>query len=573
MKLSNTRNINWKRLFGWFLNPEFWLWALPLVLLLPNLMLAVTEYNSLLARLTNIFLPLGLYYFLVSLSVKVGRTILWCFPIMFFGAFQIVLLFLYGESIIAIDMYINVLTTSVSEATELLDNLKLAIATVVCVYVPAIAAGITMMVKHIRATESGIILVRKVSYPILGIGVILFIITSFIVSEFKPRRELFPYNVIENLGTAIKRTNESMHYHTTSNMFNYHPVMLRDKDEKEVFVIVIGETSRAGNWELFGYDRQTNPLLTKRSNLICFDKVITEINTTHKAVPMMLSYLTPENFGDSVAYTRSIFSAFNDLGYRTAYISNQRRNHSYIDYYGEEAQLCTFLSDNGGPQRDINLVQPMVEVIEKSPANKVFIVLHSYGSHFEYKKRYPAEMAFFTPDNNSEASVRNRGDLINAYDNTIRYTDMVLDSVISTLDRLDVPATMIYVSDHAEDIFDDSRERFLHSSPTPTFYQLYVPMVVWLSDEFISAHPDIYNAMRDNSNKNIASTSSIFHTQLELSGIHTPYFDAAYSLASNKFTEHPRRYLNDYNESVPLETSGLRKLDFDAFKAKGISYK
>ncbi|MDE6396695.1 MAG: phosphoethanolamine transferase [Muribaculaceae bacterium] len=364
-----------------------------------------------------------------------------------------------------------------------------------------------------------------------------------------------------------------MHYHTTSETFSYRPVSTRNKDEKEVLVFVIGETSRAGNWELFGYNRPTTPRLIRRSDIIPFGRAITEINTTHKAVPMLLSYLTPDIFGDSVAYTKSIFSAFNDLGYNTAFLSNQRRNHSYIDFYGGEAQKCKFLTDNGGPQEDMNLVEAMKNILENSSNNKLFIVLHTYGSHFEYKNRYPETMAHFTPDNNSAASVMNRRDLINAYDNTIRYTDAVLDSVITTLDRLNVSSAMVYVSDHGEDIFDDRRERFLHSSPTPTFYQIHVPMLIWMSENFRNNHPEMYSSALKNSSKNISSTRSIFHTLMEMAGIRSSYLDYSYSAVSYKFTETPRRYLNDYNESVPLSESGLRDLDFEAFNKNGISFK
>lgn len=572
MKRSDNIIKNLKYYFRWLLWPKVWLWVFPIMLLMPNIMLAFTEFNSVPAKLTNIFLPLGLYYFLISLSEKVGRSILFFFPIMFFGAFQIVLLFLYGESIIAIDMYINVLTTSVTEATELLDNLKGAIFVVVLMYIPAIVAAIIMVVKKIRARHATLITVRRISFVIIGVGIIFFFISLLFVSNFKARRELFPYNVIENLGTAIKRTNESMHYYNTSSLFSYHPTATRDKDLKEVFVLVIGETSRADNWQLFGYDRPTNPKLSARSNIITFDKAVTEINTTHKAVPMLLSYLSPENFGDSVAYTKSIFSAFNDLGYTTAFISNQRRNRAYIDFYGEEAQKCTFLTDGGGPQEDLNLVVAMKNILDNSSNNKIFIVLHTYGSHFEYKNRYPDDMAFFTPDSKSEASLSNRKELINAYDNTIRYTDAVLDSVITTLENLDAVSTMVYVSDHAEDIFDDKRNRFLHSSPTPTYYQIHVPMLIWMSDKFITEHPEMFANAEKNANKNIATTTSMFHTLLQIAGIRSKHFDEINSIVSDKFTEQPRRYLNDYNEAVPLSESGLRDLDFKMFKEKGISY-
>lgn len=561
-----------KKWFSVFVHPVFWLWMAPVLLIVPNVLLAITETNSILAKLTNIFLPLGIYMLLFSLSKKIGRSILFFIPVIIFAGFQIVLLVLYGESIIAIDMYVNILTTSVSEARELLGNLMGAISLIIMLYAPLLAAAIIMTV---RKRYVGVIRrrhMRCVSYGLITVGGVLFLCSVFFTERFMPRRELFPYNVAENFVTAIRRTNMSMHYHTKSRNFSYSPVMTRDKDMPEVFVIVIGETSRAENWELFGYDRPTNPLLKERDGLYAFPKVLSEINTTHKAVPMLLSYLVPENFGDSIAYTKSIFSAFNNVGYRTAFLSNQKRNHSYIDYYGEEAQLAHFISDNGGIMPDHNLLSEMNDIIIKSPASKVFIVLHTYGSHFEYRKRYPAEMAYFTPDINSGAKRTNRKHLMNAYDNTIRYTDAFLAGVINSLDTLNIPAAMIYVSDHGEDIFDDDRERFLHSSPTPTAHQLHVPMVIWLSDEFHNLHPDMASALTENRNKNISSTSSLFHTVLDLTGIRTPYYDPTYSLASFSFMEKPRMYLNDYNESVPLLKSGIRQQDIEVFENINIDF-
>lgn len=562
----------YKTIVSGIINPVLWMWLVPILLIVPNVVLTITEFNSVFAKICNIALPLGLYAFLISLSRKVGRSILFFIPFFIFAAFQIVLLALYGESIIAIDMYVNVLTTSLSEAEELLGNLLPAISIIVVLYIPPLAMAVYFVVKHKFVPAAPRNLLRKLSYIPIGIGIVAFFLAVFLADSFMPRREIFPYNVFENLITAIRRTNTSMHYHNTSNNFTYSPVMTRDKNEPEVYVVVIGETSRASNWQLFGYERETNPMLSKRDGVYAFPKVLSEINTTHKAVPMLISYLEPENFGDSVAHTKSIFSAYNNLGYRTAFLSNQRRNHSYIDYFGQEAQLANFISDIGGPLRDTNLIEPMTKIIEESPTNKVFIILHTYGSHFEYRKRYPSEMAYFTPDVNSSARKSNRAQLINAYDNTVRYTDMMLDSIIGTLDRLEIPSALLYVSDHGEDIFDDDRERFLHSSPVPTVHQIHVPMIVWLSSEFIERHPDMAAALRKNENKNIASTSSLFHTILDITGVKTPFYDAKYSLASDKFTETPRKYLNDYNESVDLKKSGLHEEDFEILKKLNISF-
>ena len=550
---------------------SLWVFLFPLLLLVPNLALDITEFNTVWAKACNTFLPLGCYLVLMSLSAKVGRTILFMLPLMVLAAFQIVLLYLYGESIIAIDMYMNVVTTNVSEAGELLGNLKIAIATVLVLYLPAIVIATRFCFKHRRASGEALGRARRWGVVAIGIGVAFMVLAYFLAPHFNPRRELFPYNVVENLVTAARRSAESVNYHHTSSTFSYGVTPTRDKDLKEVYVVVIGETSRADNWELFGYGRETNPRLKQRRGLTVFPKTLSEINTTHKSVPMLLSHLNSDNFGDEVAHTRSIFSAYNDCGYHTAFISNQRRNHSYIDYYGEEARTAMFLTDSGDISLDTDLVTHMNDIIGRSPSNKIFIVLHSYGSHFEYRKRYPAAMAHFKPEKNTEASRFNRRQLINAYDNSIRFTDLMLDSVISSLEQLHVPAAMLFVSDHGEDIFDDHRNRFLHSSPVPTYWQIHVPLVVWLSDEYRTRFPAIASTLQANAGYNVSSSRSLFHTLLEMSGLRTRYFDASSSLASPSFREPSRRYLNDYNESVELTRSGLRDEDFAEMQRHGIS--
>lgn len=553
------------------LSPSGMVLVVPLLLMVPNVALAFTEWNSVWAKLCNCTLPFGVYLLLMSLSRKVGRSVLYMLPFMVLAAFQIVLLYLYGESIIAIDMFMNVATTNAGEVSELLGNLKIAIVTVVVLYLPLLIYGVAMCVKRRRASEVACKSARKAGVGFVVAGIALMLCAYVFAAHYNVRRELFPYNVTENLVTAIRRGVESANYHKTSAAFSYHAQPTRSKDMKEVYVVVIGETSRADNWELFGYDRPTNPLLSKRSGVIAMPRTLSEINTTHKSVPMLLSYLHSQNFGDSVAETRSMFAAFNECGYQTAFVSNQRRNRNYIEYFGEEASSVKFLTDSGANVMDIDLVTNMNRIIETSPSNKLFIVLHAYGSHFEYRKRYPANMAYFKPESNAEASRLNRSELINAYDNTIRYTDMVLDSVVSSLEQLHIPSAMVYVSDHGEDIFDDSRNRFLHSSPVPTYWQIHVPFVIWTSDEYQSQYSDVVGNIRANAGYNVSSSLSLFHTVMDICGIKTPYYRASCSLASSQYQEPSRRYLNDYNESVELPNSGLRPSDMEMLKTHNIS--
>ena len=116
---------------------------------------------------------------------------------------------------------------------------------------------------------------------------------------------------------------------------------------------------------------------------------------------------------------------------------------------------------------------PLVQHYIDSLPDNLFFVLHTYGSHFNYFERYPREFAHFTPDEATEVEVKNRQQLINAYDNSIRYTDYFLHHLIQILDSTNHTTALYYSPDHGEDLLDDDRKRFLHASPHPTYYQYH----------------------------------------------------------------------------------------------------
>lgn len=552
--------------------PGILLWLLPLVLIIPNVALDFTEISyTPLERIINIALPLGIYMLLCAAGRRIGRTGLFFIPVMVLCAFQIVLLFLYGESIIAIDMFLNVVTTNFHEATELLANLTLAIAVVIVIYLPVIILCIVSLVKRQTAERSQRRPVLLTGGILTAIGAVCFI-WALAADSYRPTRRLFPANVIYNMVEAGERTKVTAAYFETSAPFMFHSVSTRDADEKEVYVLVIGETSRADNWQLNGYDRPTNPLLSERSGLVNFSKAMSESNTTHKSVPLLMSHIGADCFGDSIFSSKGIIDAFKEAGYATAWISNQQRNGALIDFYGEQADTVTFLIDDGSRHHDGELRDQLHRFLDESDASKLFVVLHTYGSHFNYKERYPAEYEHFGPDIATEAAPENRPGLINAYDNTIRYVDAVLDGIISELDSCDCAAAMLYLADHGEDIFDDSRNRFLHASPTPTYYQLHVPMLMWTSSEFEAEHPEIVEAAAAHAGSEVSSSRSAFHTLLSLAGISTPYYCPEAALTEPRYTEPARVFLNDYNEAVPYDDCGLRSQDFDRLKERGIAY-
>lgn len=552
-------------------SPAILAWVFPILLIIPNIALAITELDPFIVKATDIVLPLGVYYGLMALSVKVPRTVLWCLPLMVLAAFQIVLLYLYGESIIAIDMFINVVTSNPKEISELLGNLLIAIFTVVVIYLPPIVWAVMAAVRKMALRPSALPALRRTGLTLSSVGVVLLGSCFFTVPKYDVTRDIFPVNVIYNMCQAVVRTADTANYSETSAGYNYHARSVHDDVMPEVYVMVIGETSRADNWQLFGYDRPTNPKLSRRDGLVTFPKTLSQSNTTHKSVPMLISPLDATSFGDSICLIKGIPAAFRQAGFSTAFISNQRRNHSFIDFFGETADSVVFIRDSIDDSSDMLLIDRLERFIASESNAKKFIILHCYGSHFNYRERYTRDHARFLPDDASEASLSNRQALVNAYDNTIIFTDDLLARIIDSLDSLDVASAMIYTSDHGEDIFDDPRGRFLHASPTPTFRQLHVPYLIWTSEEYRSLFPEKVAAASANSNRQIASGATMFDTILSLAGISSDKYRADRDLCSPDFRESPRLYLNDYNEAVPLGESGLRSYDLQKAKLENIS--
>lgn len=552
-------------------SPGVLLWFYPLLLIVPNVALDITEYSTAWSKATNILLPFGFYILIMGIWKNVGRTALLLFPFLFYGAFQVVLLYLYGESIIAVDMFLNLVTTNVSEATELLGNLVGAIITLLIVYVPTLIWCAISAIKRIYASRPSLLRARYCGVVSIFIGLACMFMAYAFDVRFSINSDIFPVNVIHNTIIAIQRTKATGNYYKTSEGFSYKAHSSRPADKKEVYVLVIGETSRADDWQLFGYGRPTNPLLTKRDGLIAYPKTLSESNTTHKSVPLMLSWVSAENFADSIYTTKSLISAFNEAGFATAYLSNQGRNHSFIDFFAREAQKTVFLTDNGHSHHDEELLPLLHDFIEQSTNGKIMIILHTYGSHFNYKDRYPSSFSVFLPDKTADADVFNRHELINAYDNSIRFTDYILNGVIDMLEDRQCLSGMIYLSDHGEDIFDDKRNRFLHASPVPTYWQIHVPLIIWMSPQFKEAYPMLYANANNNSGKNVSSSRSVFDTMLQLGGIITPYADKTKSLIDSAYTETPRLYLNDHNKAVNLEKAGLRNYDYGMLKQKNIA--
>lgn len=546
-------------------------------LLLPNIALCYTECLTPWACGVNVLLPLSLYMLFFSAAKRPGKMIWWAFIFVFFAAFQLVLLYLFGTGVIAVDMFLNLVTTNPGEAMELLDNLAPAVVGVFVVYLPLLILGGVNIRRDSRLSVSFQQRVRHWAMQIGAIGLFCLLASYLVVDDYRMRNQLYPVNICYNLYLAFERNAASENYKEASRNFKFDARSEHSATAPEVYVMVVGETARAHNFSLYGYPRNTNPLLSKTPGIKAFPNVTTQSNTTHKSVPMLLSAASAEDF-ERLFHEKGILAAFKEAGFHTVFISNQLPNHSFIDFLGEQADEHYFLKKEDalqGNHYDEDLLQKLDEILPKADASssahyhyryrKLFVVLHSYGSHFNYQERYPRSFAYFKPDSRSEAKSENRRDLLNAYDNTIRYTDYILHGIIERLQKCEGIQTktdgvygqpisaMLYTSDHGENIFDDDRHLFLHAAPKASDYELHVPFIIWTSEGFSKQYPDILKALGENRTKQVQSSLSAFHTMLGIGGIQTRYRKDEYSVASDKY--HPLKllYLDDHDEAIPQE--------------------
>ena len=536
--------------------------------IIPNCVLANTEPYSVWTVEALILMPLG-FYMMWSVALRRSGVMIWlAFPFIFFCAFQIVLLYLFGNSIIATDMFTNLLTTNPGEAGELLGNIYPSVVLVCVIYLPLLWIAAREIGHKRYITRTARMNIGLTGAALFAVG-LLALWPAYHVSEERHvlRDEIFPLNIMYNLGLSGSEFRKSYNFHKTSEGFTYEAERTAEAPGREVYVYIIGEASRAMNWQLYGYGRETNPLLSGVGDLVVFRDVLTQSNTTHKSVPLILSSVATGEH-EELYRRKGLPALFNEAGFDTWFISNQSPQGAMIDHLAHDARHVIYIRS---PRHDMQLLDEMRKALERSTSQKLLFVLHCYGSHFSYHQRYPREFAHFQPDNDVAIARQHRPMLVNAYDNSIRYTDYFLAQTIDYLRSLKgTSSALLYCADHGEDLIDDDRERFLHASPTTTAYQLYVASLAWFSEDYRTHFPEKAAAAEANETAP-ATTHALFHTMADMASIRGRFLTTKVSLVSPDFDRTaPRRYLNDHNEAVPFRKTGLRHEDMEVFRRYGI---
>jgi lipid A ethanolaminephosphotransferase len=263
-----------------------------------------------------------------------------------------------------------------------------------------------------------------------------------------------------------------------------------------LLVLVIGETARAQNFGLNGYERNTTPALARwqaQGDLVNFKQVLSCGTNTQVSVPCLFSPLTRAQGGDKTPEQENLLDVLQRAGLAVLWIDNQAGCKGVCDRVpnaraGDHAVpgLC-----DGGECLDAALLDGLDQRIAAlDPARRargVVLVMHQMGSHGPaYAHRAPDDRKPFLPECRSATlSDCPHEQLVNAYDNSIAYTDHFLDLTLQWLQaraaRGSEDTGLIYVSDHGESLGENGL--YLHGVPhafAPE-QQTHVPMVGWFS--------------------------------------------------------------------------------------------
>ncbi len=286
-------------------------------------------------------------------------------------------------------------------------------------------------------------------------------------------------------------------------------------DKKSVVVLVIGESARSKNFYLYGYEKNTNPLLSKMENVHSYNAKSCATYTT-AGVKCILEHKHTGKLYETLP--NYLFRSDVEVIWRT---TNWGEPTVRIKTYQKKKDLKK-LCQGDNCEFDEVLLSGLKEQILASKKNKILVVLHTSTSHGPtYYKKYPPTFNKFTPVCKSvELAKCTQEELTNAYDNTIFYTDYILATLISDLKELnEYESAMIYISDHGESLGENNL--YMHGIPASIApkEQLEIPFIVWASDN-----------SRSLKESKMLSQHHIFHSVLDFLAIESPIYNKEMSI-------------------------------------------
>jgi glucan phosphoethanolaminetransferase (alkaline phosphatase superfamily) len=322
------------------------------------------------------------------------------------------------------------------------------------------------------------------------------------------------------------------------------PIHHTPKQWPEVVVLVIGESARGDHFSLNGYSRETNPLLAKRGQLVSFSHAKSCDVWTRTTIGCILTRSTPQDFKPLSSETSAI-SLFRKLGFHTVWLSSQGHfspadTTSYIQPEAHDRQFISAPPQGADRILDEHLLPLLDKAMAKHADKPLFVVMHMLGSHWQYAARYPDHFERYKPacgmtmerygsaerQREQIKKCTNLQETINSYDNSILYTDYVLDQIIGRLEGK--RAMFVYLSDHGESLGEEGRLLHGHEGAPENYH---IPMMWWASDSFLQnpMQSSVWGNLVAKKNQPVGQ-EVMFHSLLDCIGVQGEAINPRHSL-------------------------------------------
>ena len=450
----------------------------------------------------------------------------------------------YGVSF-DVNMLVNVIETNYSEASEFI-NLKLFLF----IFLLGVAPSVFVYKKVNILFDN--YFKKKLLFFISPLVLIFFITLPFRffengISFLRYNQRITNYIIPVNyIGACIefsilkaKSYINSMNLISISDDAEIFEKNYNKNEKKNLIVFMLGESARAKNFSLNGYERDTNSFLNEYKNdIISFKNFESCATFTAGSLTCTFSHLPREKFDYAKSFKyESLIDIFNKVGFDVSWRSNNGRCKGVCDRV--KNSLVKSFGDN--IYDDLLFKAFMMDLNRIGDKNNL-IVLHGRGSHGPlYYNRYPKDFEKYKPACNDDIDKCNVDEIVNAYDNTIYYTSYIIKEVIDELKKRsdEYNTILIYMSDHGQSLGENGV--FMHSAPfdTAPVDQKNPAFFIWMPDDFASTFHIDKPCLKDKIKDNI-SQDNIFHSMLGIFKIKSKYYDGNLDIFNSCIKENNR---------------------------------
>lgn len=445
----------------------------------------------------------------------------------------------------------NTLETSFTESAPMITfeliNCILLLGVLPCVVIILVkikprTIGLYFLFKHVMIVLLALLLV--------GLIALIFYknYATFMRNNSKIIKYLLPSNYIGALyGQYQFEQNKHRPFLTIGDDAHRQVVDSDSKSIKTVVVLIVGETARSENFALNGYGKNTTPLLSKRDDVISFQNTTSCGTYTAFSIPCMFSNMERKNYDEASALRQeNILDILNKQGINVIWLDNNtgckgvcnRIENENITkkYINSGSKLC----QDGGCYDEV-LVKELAIKLQHLDKDSL-IVLHPLGSHGpNYYQRYPEQFRTFTPTcDTNQITNCDSGSLVNTYDNTIVYTDYIINQTIELLQskQNNYNTMLIYLSDHGESLGENGL--YLHSFPysIAPAQQTKIPFILWISQHLAKLNRINTACIKNHAKQDLLSHDNLFHLLLGIFAIQTKEYNQ--SLDSLNYCKNAR---------------------------------